>query len=375
MKLGNFFTKPKLPTTTSPVIPQSPVKELTIDLARRKSLSIEPADKMTTQSTTPKREQEQKSDYKRKFLPFQPPSYTTCAPHVLYPPDDAEVMKFDNILERVLKGEPSKHGPAPVSSFFVFGRPRSRGIWQPNAREVVESLNGSSHNPIDLESGETCRPEDLLKSVTIRHLHFAEDVRPPYVGSYTKSLSPKSSAKLRRRPCERIRKDTNYDYDSEAEWEEPEEGEDLLSDGEDDDESIGAPDEMEDFLDEDEAGPKRRLLTGDLKPTSTGLCWHGSGIANPESSIDMDSMKIEFFIGTLFDIAIKPSLIKPQIFQLTRSTPFPELIGQRRVLNRGRLPPHSQQCPSLYHKRTRARLCLRDTRSSHDSVSVLMERH
>ena len=69
--------------------------------------------------------------------------------------------------------------------------------------------------------------------------------------------------------------DTNYDYDSEAEWEEPGEGEDLLSEGEEevDDEDDG---DMEDFLDDEEtadAKSKRRPLLGDLQPSCTGLCW------------------------------------------------------------------------------------------------------
>lgn len=227
-------------------------------------------------------------------MPFQLPSYTVCAPYISHPLQDTEVSQreFDSLLE-----DRASLRKASANSFFSANQGRSRGLWQPNAREVMDSLNGSSQNPIDLtdEFGGTYRPEDLLQHVTIRHLHFAEDVRPPYSGSYTKTLSPRSSAKLRKNPFSRVRKDTNYDYDSEAEWEEPEEGEDLLSDGEDDEESVGTPDEMDDFLDEDEGGPKRRLITGDLKPVSTGICWGTS--APEEPSVDLDSMKIEFFLG------------------------------------------------------------------------------
>ena len=296
MKLGNFFTKPKLPATSSPAIPASPAKELVTEMVRRKSLSVDSSDIPTTPLKLPlKREKTKKSDYERKFLPFQPPSYTTCAPVIPYPAHhDSD---FDNVLERVLKSEPLTQRPPPISSIFAVSKGRSRGLYQPNAREVIESLNGSSQKPIDLESGESHLPHDLLKHVTIRHLHFAEDVRPPYVGSYTKRMTPPRYAKLRRNPFKRLRKDTNYDYDSEAEWEEPEEGEDILSDGEEDDESIGAPDEMEDFLDEDEAGPKRRLITGDLMPLNTGLCWEGTRTTNLEPSVDLDGMKLEFFIG------------------------------------------------------------------------------
>lgn len=290
----NFFAKPRIPAASP--FTQSPVKDV-VTGAKRESLSAEPDETpiLSAPQETPKKSS--KSDYERKFLSFQPPSHTICAPYLFSTttlPSD-----FDSLLERALNGDASSEGPAPVSSFFTQVKGKSRGLWQPNAREVIDSLNGSSQQPIDLtdESGETYRPEDLLGSVTVRHLHFAEDVRPPYCGSYTKLYSPRSSAKLRRNPFSRVRKDTDYDYDSEAEWEEPEEGEDLLSDGEDDEESIGAPDEMEDFLDEDDIGPKGRLITGDLKPVSTGLCWDNEPRPDQESSVDRESMKLEFFLG------------------------------------------------------------------------------
>lgn len=288
-KLASFFMKPKTPIIGS----HSPSRSMgDHDMGRRKSLSVEPGEQpVALAQPTPKSRHQ--SDYERKFLPFQLPSHTTLAPFLNEP------AATDDLVERILNSGVALDKPAPASSFFTDRKSFSRGLWQPNAREVMDSLNGSAAQPVDLtdESGQTYRPEDLLGSVTIRHLHFAEDVRPPYSGSYTKSLSPRITAKLRRKPFSKIRQDTNYDYDSEAEWDEPEEGEDILSDGEDDEESIGAPDEMEDFLDEDEGGPRRRLITGDLKPVITGLCWDPSSTgSNQESPVDLDSMKLEFFL-------------------------------------------------------------------------------
>jgi len=142
----------------------------------------------------------------------------------------------------------------------------------------------------------------------MRHLHFAEDVRPPYFGSYTKRMSPRSSTRLRRQPFSRIRKDTSYDYDSEAEWEEPEEGEDILSEGEDDEESVGSVDEMDGFLDDEELGDgKRRLITGDLKPVSTGICWHDPltrPITNSDPTLNLDEMRIDFLFGEHSSVVI-----------------------------------------------------------------------
>lgn len=156
--------------------------------------------------------------------------------------------------------------------------------------------------PIDLtdESGEHYRPADLLGSLTVRHLHFGEDVRPAYYGTYSRKISSTNATKLRKNPFSKIREDTNYDYDSEAEWEEPEEGEDIGSDGEEDEESVGDAEEMDEFLEDDAADSKRHMITGDLKPVSTGLCWEDAkGVFKPSAEdppVDLDSMKIDFFI-------------------------------------------------------------------------------
>jgi chromatin assembly factor 1 subunit A len=114
----------------------------------------------------------------------------------------------------------------------------------------------------------------------MKYIHFGEDVRPPYYGTYTKSYTDKEAARLARNPASRLRQDTNYDYDSEAEWDEPEEGEDLDSEG-DDDADEEAEDDMDGFLDDEEDPQlKRRLISGDLEPISTGLCWQdGQGVS------------------------------------------------------------------------------------------------
>jgi len=77
----------------------------------------------------------------------------------------------------------------------------------------------------------------------------------------------------------RSRPELDYDYDSEAEWQESEEGDDVESNAESDDEGNSAadPEEMDDFLDDEETGEgaknKRKLFTSDMKPTCSGICW------------------------------------------------------------------------------------------------------
>ncbi|GAB7346994.1 hypothetical protein MBLNU459_g3145t2 [Dothideomycetes sp. NU459] len=294
MRLNSFFARPKVLSTPPPAAPS-----LSVD--RKESPSAEPGSAIPSTSqtiSTPR-----KSDYQRYFLSFEMPSHTTCAPYILSRTAEKAATsehKADTLLEQLYKDASAVAKSPSITTFFTLQGKRSRGAWQPNVREVVESLNGSLENPIDLtdHGGQHYGPEDLLGAVTMRHLHFAEDVRPPYLGTYTKTMSPRSSARLRRRPFSRIRKDTNYDYDSEAEWEEPEEGEDILSEGEDDEESVGSVDEMEGFLDDAEVGDgKRRMITGDLKPVSSGMCWDdllGHPSDGQDRSFNLDEMRIDF---------------------------------------------------------------------------------
>jgi chromatin assembly factor 1 subunit A len=179
-----------------------------------------------------------------------------------------------------------------------------RGLSTSSVADVIECINSSSDQPMDLTDAKTTnsgRPLDLLKQIPMKYIHFGEDVRPPYYGTYTRSYTDAEAARLARNPQSRLRQDTNYDYDSEAEWDEPEEGEDLDSDGDDDAEEE-AEDDMEGFLDDEEDPQvKRRLISGDLQPVSTGLCWqdeHGVSRLNDGSGAICTDFR-EFSMGFL----------------------------------------------------------------------------
>ena len=112
----------------------------------------------------------------------------------------------------------------------------------------------------------------------IKHLKHAEDVRPPYRGTLSVKTDEAAYNRLKRNPFNRAFPQLNYDYDSEAEWEEPEDGEDLNSEGDDEmDDDDG--DEMDGFLDDEGVEglgkPSRPMIDGDLKPLCTGVCWEG----------------------------------------------------------------------------------------------------
>ena len=252
------------------------------------------------------------SDYEKYFLKFEPPSHSRVAQDVNTSREMTDVeqaqQSFDEVVRRAATSR-NENRPQSLLSFFAEAKPRTRGIYQPRVREIVESLQGSSINPVGLtnENGdlERHRPEDLLGAVVMRHLHFAEDVRPPYCGTFTKIQDGKKSSKLRRDPFSRVREDTDYDYDSEAEWEEPEEGEDILSDGDDDAESVDSADEMDGFLDDAEAPDavksRRNMVTNDIPPISTGICWeNASGKISPQedhAAFDLQSMRLDWLLN------------------------------------------------------------------------------
>ncbi|KAF8536678.1 chromatin assembly factor 1 subunit A-domain-containing protein [Trichophaea hybrida] len=111
----------------------------------------------------------------------------------------------------------------------------------------------------------------LLNELPNKFLRFAEDVRPPYSGTYTKN--PVSSGLRKgRKPFDRALPGVNYDYDSEVEWVADEEGEELLSEDEEDKESEGG-DSLDGFLDDEEDVGLKRGGMAVLIPTNSGMCW------------------------------------------------------------------------------------------------------
>ncbi|KAI4249514.1 MAG: hypothetical protein L6R42_008956 [Xanthoria sp. 1 TBL-2021] len=174
---------------------------------------------------------------------------------------------------------------------------------QPCVKEIMERLHGTSQNPIDLTDSQRWKiaqqPLDLLKTIPIKFLKFIEDVRPPYIGTYTRVRDPATARQVCRNPFTRGLPTTDYDYDSEAEWEEPGEGEDLDSEGEEEIESEDG-DDMEGFLDDEDSADsakalqKRRLVTGNLEPISTGLCWEDD--SNYQALRDLAQYQLEVML-------------------------------------------------------------------------------
>ncbi|KAL8709542.1 MAG: hypothetical protein Q9220_005784 [cf. Caloplaca sp. 1 TL-2023] len=285
LRLNAFFPRPNLSMGSST---PSPVREKFSPLnSRRNSVtSIDDGDPRRGRSMSATPSKSKLFQYDRAFPSFFLHPHTTLAPHSRFERDEAGLQYTIKSVDEQLKKGTQHHfcttfNPEEMLHLSPYKRRKLDGH-QPSVKKLVEQLRGTSHNPIDLtkcqELRDTREPLKILRTINTRFLKFAEDIRPPYVGTYTRLHDPQRARKICRNPFLRALPSTDYDYDSEVEWEEPGEGEDLDSEGEEEVESEDG-DDLEGFLDDEDAADgaktlqKRRLIVGDLEPTSTGLCW------------------------------------------------------------------------------------------------------
>lgn len=329
MRLNSFLVKP---VTTSPAAVSTPPTERRNPMdGRRSSLgSVDGMDISTgSRSASASPQKTVKLDYERLFPPFYLQSHTILAPYNRFSRDveplerarvgiDAHLQSACNGLEDILGKRKAFQAYAIEQLHIPQHKRKKRARYQPTVKSIMEEINGTEENPIDPTNGERTRkynPVELLRSISVKHLQFAEDVRPPYRGTYTKVPTKPSPFSLARNPFERALPQTNYDYDSEAEWEEPGEGEDLDSEGEEEHGSDDEEDEMEGFLDDDDTGEgsgivgnKRKHIVGNLEPVSSGLCWedcHGISRGGTDGGIDskvsLRTYRLEFMLGRFCD--------------------------------------------------------------------------
>ncbi|KAJ5416959.1 uncharacterized protein N7487_000509 [Penicillium crustosum] len=247
MKLNSFFTKPPVPSAPSGqvITAPSPKKASTTSDSSRETCVVQ-------------------SDYEREFPAFFLQSHTVVAPPHQFERDSEALKHVREMIDKSLRNEiPAQTHPFRPSEVFQI-IPFRRGPSKPEHNAIFEATRTSSQ----------CYNE--VPQVWRGH-------PPPYQGTYTRPVSELSSRRLARNPYHRGLPDTDYDYDSEAEWEEPEEGEELDSEEEDEGSDEGE-DDLEGFLDDEDdalAEGKRRLIVGDLEPVSTGIKW-ATDVVDPE---------------------------------------------------------------------------------------------
>ncbi|KAI9679180.1 MAG: chromatin assembly factor-I (CAF-I) p90 subunit [Bathelium mastoideum] len=339
LRVSNFFTKSSTPKASldTATTKDAPGENMIATGPRKEN--TEPV----VQPLTPQKER--LSDYRRAFLPFQPPSYTTVAPITKSGAPSAERARKLDELEALLGSEQSEAIDLDLPDLktrFSTYESSMESVVNISVRDIIAQIEGTSSNPIDLTSGQEPsllqNPVKLLETVSMKHIEFHDHVRHPYRGTYTKITSPQAFRKVARRPFTRLRQDTDYDYDSEVDWEEPGEGEDLDSEGEEDAESADGSDDMEGFLDDegaaDGARSKRKLISGDLEPLSTGLCWEDKDRklhrpARDEHSADFREYRMCLLIDTTGPIDPlstdywAPALTTPALLDPFHSTMHP----------------------------------------------------
>ncbi|KAH8591472.1 chromatin assembly factor 1 subunit A-domain-containing protein [Bisporella sp. PMI_857] len=268
--------------------------------AKEKSVTSKEA---AAQHSTPKAEVDPKTVYGRTFADFYQFDDVELAPINRFARDETAAEYVQSQIDSYITGDviPQAQQSLIAALFNLSSHetiPRGRRIIP--VREIMAEITGDSSRPIDLttdsQNSQAKRTTDLLRQVPMKILKFQEDVRPPYIGTYT-SRPVNGAVKLARNPLRRDLPTTNYDYDSEAEWQEDDDAEDLDSEGEEDDIDDDG-DDMEGFLDDegDEGIASRRLVTqGDLEPISTGLCWENQHKKN--TNIKMMSYRMEFVLA------------------------------------------------------------------------------
>lgn len=187
---------------------------------------------------TPEREISAQSDWDAVVMPF------FVKPNVEVAPTNRWKRPVIEAFEQHLAMSPSERealGHSPTLSSFLDtvspAKRRRRGRQLLSVRDLMQQASESMVIDGDAD------PLDAMKDprkVKIKILRFAEDTRPSYVGTWTKA-----SRKVNGRQPLGQAAEIDYDYDSEAEWIDEEDGEDL-----NDDEDIGS--EADTLMSEDE---------------------------------------------------------------------------------------------------------------------------
>lgn len=310
-RLQNFFVKPA-------GAPNSPAK----------AAAVPPGPE--TASPEPETKQ-RRSDYERTFQPFFVKPNVIIAPPDCFQRDYAYKSAVKISIDKAMslpKGLNSSDGQmqtvpevgtvtskqiAELLHISPHKRGRRGKLLGYTTKDLLARINAPDDSSlpqiINLKKHKTSKGKGgaaiylkLLNSLPNKFLRFAEDVRPPYSGTFTrKPVTP--GLRRGRNPFQKTLPGINYDYDSEAEWEEgaqDEDGEELLSDdGEEDEEAESLDDEMDGFLDdeEDEAAKGRRGALAALVPLTSGLCWEDEGGRN--SRAEFEGMKMEVLLGSL----------------------------------------------------------------------------
>lgn len=210
------------------------------------------------------KEEHPKTDYQSLFLPFHikedvimPQSGTIGSQAI-----QRKMSEMDSQLSKSLDDS----NKSSVRDWLSAKRRKRGGAIKYKAVTLLQQMTAKDKSDDELQT--------LLALVPHKYIKFYENVRPPYIGTYSKDiLLPIDN------PFSMEGTNYNYDYDSDLEWVNEEEdadgaGIDNLESGEeddeDDDDEEGSENEFDGFLDkEDSTGASngKKKFVGPLIPT------------------------------------------------------------------------------------------------------------
>ena len=211
------------------------------------------------------------SDYEKHFLPFYTRGNVVLSSFLNLSKEDLEASKrkIDGELSKATMGGEVEDTSGENSILqWLKSREVKRGHHiQYQAVTLLQQMTSQEKTDQELEI--------LLSMIPQKYIKFYENVRPPYIGTYSKDVVlPVDN------PFSKDGTGYNYEYDSDLEWaneEENDEGggvEDLESgeDEEDDEEDEASEDEFEGFLENEDGSGKlsdgkgKRKFVGPLIP-------------------------------------------------------------------------------------------------------------
>ena len=273
LRLQSFFKKPSTP--------------------KKAAASPAPGNEVDGSPSVTSSAKKEKTQYERMFQPFFVKEHVHVARNRPWLDDETADAKA-RILDEYVNGERGEAEVAPfepLEALQVAAKPQRKGKVYPPVRGVMEELQ---NNPSALGK---------LKQIPMKLICFRQDVRPPYCGTLTTvphQLGATALARAARRPNARVL-ELLYDYDSEAEWQDDEPGDDL-DDMDDEEEDLDDDDDMDGFLDDSEdTGVARRIFANSMEPVSTGPCWEG-GDVHP----DLKPYRMEVILGTFLPFPFSP---------------------------------------------------------------------
>lgn len=247
---------------------------------------------------------------KKCFKKFFVKEHVKLAPHIVQLSDPEYLVRVEantKALDTTLSAPSVTRVQSLQEQLAEYNLPRARGFEVVPVRDLIANVqNAYSHSmqstaigPVDL----TAEIKEKVQSiVSKKYLEFESDVRPRFCGTRTKRLSPEHSRKLARNPFLRGVPKVEYDYDSEADWEAPEDGELLESDEEGEDlEDADGDDGLDEFIDDEgDASGAKRKITKDLEPICSGLHWENASgnleCADGGEAEDFSQYEIQFLL-------------------------------------------------------------------------------